>query len=147
VARADRGAPDALDVAVRALRSRDRSASELAARMDERGVTPAARDDALERLRSLGYVDDARYARSRAAALAARGAGDRLIVDDLERRGVAAELVQDAVALLEPELRRANAVVARRGASMGTVRYLAAKGFGEDVIEGVVAALPGDRLG
>jgi hypothetical protein len=37
--------------------------------------------------------------------------------------------------------------VDERGQSLRTVRYLAGKGFGEETIEGVIAALPADRLG
>lgn len=130
---------DAVQTALRALRSRDRTAAELDARLRERGVAEHDRHDALEALARAGYVDDERFAHARAAALAARGSGDALIRDDLERRGVAAELVEAALSGLEPERLRAEAVVSRRGTGPKTGRYLAARGFAGDVVAAAVA--------
>ena len=72
-------------------------------------------------------------------ALAERGSGDALIRDDLERRGIAAELVEAAIESLQPEPERLARIVERRGRSAKTVRYLAARGFGEEVLAGLVA--------
>ena len=129
----------AFETAVSALRRRDRSAAELAARLDARGVARAERARTLETLGRAGLVDDERVARTRAVALAERGSGDALIRHDLEERGIAAEVVEAALAALLPESARAAAIVARRGASLRTARLLAARGFGEDAIESVVA--------
>jgi regulatory protein len=131
--------PDAVETALRALRSHDRTAAELDARLAQRGVDEAARVEALETLERIGYVDDERVARTRAERLAERGSGDALIRDDLERRGIAAELVEAALAAIEPELERAARILERRGPGVKTARYLAAKGFGEDALQGVVA--------
>lgn len=131
--------PDAVETALRALRFRDRTTAELDARLEQRGVGEAEREQALETLERIGYVDDERFARGRAERLAERGSGDALIRDDLERRGVAAEIVESALAELEPERSRAARIVERRGPGDKTVRYLAAKGFGEDALEGIVA--------
>ena len=110
---------DALEEAFRALRSRDRSAAELETRLERRGVGEAEREQALETLERIGYVDDERFARSRAEQLAARGSGDALIRHDLEARGIAPEHVETALASLEPERERATriAAAARSGAS------------------------------
>jgi regulatory protein len=131
--------PDAVETALRALRFRDRSTAELELRLERRGVGAAERVEALETLERIGYVDDERFARSRAERLAERGSGDALIRDDLERRGIAVEVVEAALAGLEPECERAARIVERRGLGVKTARYLAAKGFGEDVLEGIVA--------
>jgi regulatory protein len=130
---------DAVELALRALRSRDRSAAELDARLSARGVGTEDRNAALETLARSGYVDDERLAHARAASLADRGSGDALIRADLEGRGIARELVEGAVGALEPEQERAERVVAERGAGGKTLRYLAARGFGEDALEAVVA--------
>jgi len=129
-----------LDLAMRALRVHDRSAAELEARLEQRGVGEAERAQALETLERIGYVDDERFARMRAKRLAERGAGDALIRDDLERRGLAADLVELALGELEPERERAARIVERRGSSVKTARYLASRGFGEDALDGIVAA-------
>jgi regulatory protein len=131
--------PDAVQTALRALRSRDRSAAELEQRLRERGVAEAERRDALETLERAGYVDDERFAHGRAAVLAARCSGDALIRDDLERRGVVPELVASALAALEPEPVRAARAVATRGAGPKTARYLAARGFGYEIVADAVA--------
>ena len=131
--------PDAVETALRALRFRDRTTAELDARLEQRGVGESEREQALETLERIGYVDDERFARSRAERLAERGSGDALIRDDLERRGVAAEIVDAVLSELEPERERAAQIVQHRGPGDKTARYLAAKGFGEDVLESVVA--------
>jgi len=86
-------------------------------------------------LTNAGAVDDERFARSRARALANRGAGDSLVRHDLETRGIAAEAVEAAIESLEPEHVRAARLCARRGAGPKTARYLARKGFSDDAIE------------
>jgi regulatory protein len=130
---------DALEIAVRALRARDRTVAELETRLAERGVGDAERSDAIETLARAGFLDDGRVACARAAALADRGAGDALIRADLVQRGVAAELVEEALGALEDESTRAQRVLARRGRSPKTVRYLASRGFGEETLEEIVA--------
>ena len=130
---------DAVEVALRALRVRDRTAAELDSRLAERGLDAAEREDALERLERAGYVDDGRFARLRAEQLAGRGSGDALIRHDLETRGVAGEHVDAALDTLEPERERAARIVARRGSGPKTTRYLASRGFGEDALAVAVA--------
>lgn len=61
--------------------------------------------------------------------------------------GVADDLVETALAELEPELERARSIVFRRGASAKTARYLHGKGFSDDVVADVVAGRDGDELG
>jgi SOS response regulatory protein OraA/RecX len=142
-----RGSPDPVELACRALRTRDHSAASLDARLERRGIGAEDRAAAVARVVELGYVDDARFALGRALTLAERGAGNLLVADDLERHGIAAELVTEAIAALEPELDRARVIVARRGATAKTARLLAARGFGSDTVEGVIAAAAGDALG
>ena len=136
----------ALGTALQALRHRDHTASTLEARLSARGVAPRERARALETLADAGLVDDARVARSRAAALAERGCGDSMIRDDLERRGVGAELVEEALAALEPERERARAL-ATSGDGVRALRSLAAKGFSEDSLEPLIASLDAEALG
>ena len=129
----------AIEAAVRALRVRDRSAAELDERLRAREICDDARREALETLERVGYLDDARFARSRAAALAARASGDALIRHDLEGRGVAADDVDAALEALEPERVRAERVIAERGGGTRTARYLASRGFDADAVASAVA--------
>ena|SRR5687768_14978802 len=130
---------DAFEVAVRALRAADRTAAELDERLERKGVPAHEREEALERLGRLGYLDDERVARTRAAQLAARGSGDAFIRDDLERRGIGAEEVEQALAELEPEPERAARIAVERGVSPKTARYLASRGFAGDTVAALVA--------
>lgn len=129
----------ALRAATGALRHRDRSVAELAERLEQRGVAAADRERTLQTLQRAGLVDDDRFAHGRARSLAARGSGDALIRDDLERRNVATEAVDAALASLEPEHVRAMQIASARGAGAKTARYLAARGFEEDAISAAIA--------
>jgi regulatory protein len=130
---------DALETALRALRARDRSARELDERLVARGFSAEERERALASLERTGLLDDVRFAEARARSLAARGAGDALIRHALNGAGIAADSVESALAGLEPEEERARRIVGRRGPGPRTARYLLAKGFARDVVEGVVA--------
>jgi SOS response regulatory protein OraA/RecX len=125
----------ALGVALRALRHRDYSRSRLEMRMAGRGTSAATRQDALETLERAGLVDDARVAGTRAQALAGRGYGDAAIRFALEGEGLAAEVVGEALATLDPEPERARRLLDERGRIPKTVRWLAAKGFDTATLE------------
>ena len=135
----------ALDVAARALRYRDHSRRSLEERLARRDVRPDARDAALAALERAGLVDDARVATARAGTLAERGYGDAAIRFDLERQGVAGELVEGAVAALVPERDRARRLVERRGADPKTARWLAGRGFDPVSVEDAMGPFAEDR--
>ncbi len=120
---------EALGVAVRALRHRDRSRQALDRRLAGRGASAAARAAALETLERAGLVDDARLASGRAEALAAAGYGDAAIRVKLETEGLDAALVDESIAALEPEAARARELLERRGGGPKALRWLAARGF------------------
>ncbi len=135
----ERRRAEARAAALRALRRRDHTAASLRARLAERGIAAAAREEALAALERAGLVDDERYAHGRAAALAARGCGDRMIRDDLARRGLGDELIEAALAGLEPEHERARRLAQTLGRSARTLRRLSARGFAEEALEPLVA--------
>jgi regulatory protein len=132
---------EATTAAARTLARRDVPARELEARLERRGVAPAERRETIERLERAGAVDDARFARARAAALASRGRGDEAIRHDLEARGVGPEAAAAAVDELEQETERARRVSQRLGGGLKAARALARRGFGEDAIEAAVRDL------
>jgi regulatory protein len=137
---------DAVEQALRALRHRERTVGQVDAHLAERGFGEHEREAAIETLARTGLVDDRRFAESRAATLARKGAGDALIQHDLDAAGVDREIVEDVLATLDDEATRARQVVERRGASARTVRYLVAKGFPVDVARTVVAESMADAL-
>jgi regulatory protein len=89
----------AVDLSYRALGQRDRTVAELRAYLERKRVEPEAIEHAVAELQAAGYLDDARYA--------ARFAEDKRTLErwgserielDLRRRGVAADLIDAAVA-------------------------------------------------
>lgn len=137
----------ARDTAVRAVARRDHSRASLEARLERAGVRPRERGDTLAAAERAGLVDDARFAASRAQALGARGSGDLLVLEDLERHGIDERAARAALESLEPEPVRAAQIAAARGLSARTLRHLAARGFSEEALEGLVAELESRALG
>lgn len=124
----------ALSEATGALARRDYSAGALEDRLERRRIAPAERRRALETLQRAGYVDDERFGMARARALAERGAGDAAIRADLERQRLTDASIEKALAGLEPEARRAERILEARGHVPETLRRLARKGFGEELL-------------
>lgn len=128
---------DPIDIAARALAHRDRPRAEIAERLARAGIGDEAQEEALETLERLGYVDDARFAHSRAGSLAARGYGDDYIRHDLATKGVGFDAADEAIAALVPERDRAVELADRLGRTPKTAAHLARKGFGPDALEGL----------
>jgi regulatory protein len=144
---ADAGRRDALDRAARALAKRDHSAASLRAKLDRAGIPERAQSEALDMLARAGYLDDGRFARDRAAHLAARGYGDEWIRADLEGQGVAADAVESALEQLELEAARARNEADRLGGGLRAARALARRGFSEESLEPLVAQDPEPGVG
>jgi len=130
---------EALSRATRALARRDHSAASLRLKLDRAGIPAPARDEALAALTRAGYLDDGRFARDRAAHLAARGYGDERIRADLASQGVSPETVEPALAELVPERERALLEAAKLGGGLRAARVLARRGFAEESLEPLVA--------
>jgi SOS response regulatory protein OraA/RecX len=126
---------EALAASTKALRHRDLSTQRLEQRLERHAVPPAERARTVETLTRAGLLDDARFARGRARALAARGYGDAAIRFDLERQGIDAEVADEALAELRPERERALQVAAGADSAARAARLLARRGFGEEAIE------------
>jgi regulatory protein len=135
--------PDPIEIAARALQHRDRSRRQLDERLARAGVDELERVAALETLERVGYVDDARYAGSRAAELADRGYGDDAIRHLLEQDGIPAAAAAAALDELDPERERAARLVARLGHGPKTASQLSRKGFGDDAVEAAAAEVGG----
>jgi regulatory protein len=133
--------------ALRLLRHRDRSRAQIEGELEARGVEEPAREAALATLERTGLVDDRRFAEHRARTLAERGAADALIRHDLVGAGLDRDVVADALSLLEPEAERAGRIVERRGSSPKTARYLAGKGFPDEIVRAIIARAGDEALG
>src|SRR5205809_499617 len=77
----------------------------------------------------------ARVGVARAQELAGRGFGDAAIRFSLEGEGLTAEIVDDALASLDPEPERVQGLLDARGRTLKTLRWLAAKGFDAAALE------------
>ncbi|MGP1394440.1 MAG: regulatory protein RecX [Inquilinaceae bacterium] len=96
----------------------------------DRDEGAAAVADIVRRFTASGLLDDARYAQAQTASLARRGRSSRLIRATLTDKGVAAGLIDDALAALaeeqgDPDLAAAMALARRR--RLGPYRDAAAR--------------------
>jgi len=112
--------------ALKIIAGRAQSTGELREKLRLRAERAADVDDAMARLKELGYLDDKRFAESFAAA---RLSNDRLgssrVIQDLRRRRVASGLAEttvqktyenvDEVALIEDWIRRKYRMTTREG--------------------------------
>jgi regulatory protein len=89
----------ALDCAFRALARRDHSIAELERKLRERKISEPAAAAVIARLEESGYLDDRRFAErwAEAAVRNGRGYGVRLR-QDLSRRGVSREIIEEVLA-------------------------------------------------
>jgi regulatory protein len=83
--------------ALRALARRAHARFDLRRRLLQKQHPPAAIDAALERLTTVGLLDDARFAVDYAAAKARRGRGPARLVHDLQSQGIDRRVAEDAV--------------------------------------------------
>jgi regulatory protein len=87
------------DRALGMLAARGRSAAELRRRLLMRGARPEHAEAAVERLRAAGFLDDAEFARQVARSrVAGRGDSRRRVAQVLAQKGVARDVVDEAVA-------------------------------------------------
>jgi regulatory protein len=95
---------NALQAALRLVASRPRSERELRDRLRRRGFAETAVDAAAGRLRELGYLDDAAFARFWTETRQAfRPSSQRLVASELRRKGIASETAQEATAEISDE--------------------------------------------
>ena len=134
--------------ALRLLSGREHSRVELERKLAEHEQEPGQLHRTLDELQAKGFIDDSRVAESvlhrRAAKL-----GSGRIRQELQGKGLDGELVTQALARLKAtELERAREVWQRKfgtppadAAARGKqARFLAARGFGGEVIRRVLAA-------
>ena len=136
---------EAVAAGARVLARRDHSEQAVRDALERKGIREPDREEALTTLRRHGALDDERFAHARAAALAGRGLGDAAIAFRLRRYGIEQESIEPALAALEPERDRAVRLVARRGATARTARWLAARGFAPESIEAAIGGIADDE--
>jgi regulatory protein len=107
----------AVDLAYKAVGRRERTVAELRTCLERKRVEPAAIEQAVEELSAAGVLDDARYAHRYAEdKRELEQWGSERIARDLQRRGIAADLIDAAVSDRErdAELKTAVLLLERR---------------------------------
>ncbi|MGA9761347.1 MAG: RecX family transcriptional regulator [Gaiellaceae bacterium] len=128
---------EALANATRMLARRPLSRALLEERLEKKGIAPVAREEAVEALEQAQYLNDRSYALERARSLAERSYGDAAVRYILEQERVGSELVEEAIAALEPELERARAIARSIPDRKRLLGRLARRGFDSETIEQV----------
>ncbi len=133
---------------VRLLSARERTAADLRTRLARKGFPPSAIEASLERAIALGYVDDLRAARARAAKILAKGVARALTEQKLRDGGVPSRVVSEVMTEAPEDRVLAQTALARRfrsrlPSSERAARFLAGRGFDPDLIEDVVRTLAG----
>jgi regulatory protein len=85
------------DAALRILRGAGQSAAGLQRKLERRGYSAEAAADAVRRCADAGYINDAAMAASVAARHRRAGHGRARVAADLKAKGVAAELITEAL--------------------------------------------------
>jgi regulatory protein len=85
------------DAALRILRGAGQSSASLQRKLERRGYSAGSAGEAVRRCAAPGYVDDAAMAASVAARHRRAGHGRARVAADLRAKGVAAELITDAL--------------------------------------------------
>lgn len=151
------------DRAVGMLASRARAAKELERALVRKGEPVDLARAAVERLVSVGYLDDAVYARQFVRArVASAGLSRRRLQAELARRGVAREIADQAIAdvladervddvgVLERLAERKLRLLARQPPDVQRRRlyaFLARRGYGSEEVRGVVERMVGEPRG
>ena len=146
----------ATSAALALLAHRPRAAREVRDRLRQKGYSGGAIDAAVTRLEGWNYLDDAAFARAWVENRAAhKPRGERLLAQELRRKGVAAETVAETIAAAELdeagaalELARAK-VRAYAGLEPAVARrrlgaYLGRRGYGYDVVGPVLERVFGE---
>jgi len=148
----------AVRTALRSLERRPFARRDLSRRLVRKGHPAEAVEAALDRVDTMGLLDDAAFAEQYAQSKARRGQGPRRLLHDLRGLGVADEVASEAVRLTFPPGYDLGPVVqqlaSKRAAQLGQLApavkrrrllaYLARRGFGGsealEAVKGVVAA-------
>ena len=97
--------------AYRLLALRPHSEKELEKKLREKGFPAVVIKETLEKLHDLKYLNDASFAKGLARNLAANKLwGNRKIIASLQEKGIAAQLIDDAIAAARQEIPEEDAI-------------------------------------
>jgi regulatory protein len=138
---------DVFECALRFLDYRPRSAAEARDHLISRGYSATAVATTLEKLRSLSYLDDEKFARNWAVSkFISRGYGPKRIEQELRSRGIREALIRDVLReICDPgsEAERARSLLEKKFASQKladptvvrrAIGFLQRRGYSSEVI-------------
>jgi regulatory protein len=132
----------AFERAVKLLAGRPKTRARLEQALLAKGHGAEEVAQALARAAELGYLDDRRYAETRARAALAEGRAPRAVVHKLEAEGVDAAVAEAAVGEAtegyDPKDAARALLKRRKLTGLKAARFLAGRGFAEDVVRSVV---------
>jgi SOS response regulatory protein OraA/RecX len=131
---------EALTKATRMLARRPLPRALLEERLEQNGIAPVVREEAVGVLEQAHYLNDRAYALDRAQGLAERGHGDTAVRHVLEQERLASDLIEEALTALEPELERARAIARAVPDRRKLLGRLARHGFDPDTVEQIAEA-------
>ena len=149
----------AYDRALNLLAFRARSARELQRRLVQKGVTTERADRVIAKLREVGLIDDADFARQITRSKMAAGASRRRVHQELFKRGVPREVADEAVEQVVEEEGLSDAdsierIARKKWRSLVSLdeltrrrrlfAFLARRGFDSDEVSRVVRQLAGE---
>ena len=144
----------AKEKALRLLDYRPRSSKEIERGLAKAGFAEEVVEETLRRLEELGLIDDLQFARMWIKHR--RAMGKTRIKWELRQKGVSNDVVKEALSEVDPETEYQSAVGAarsrwerdkdpdQRARRRKLAAYLQRKGFGWDVINGVLNELSGE---
>ena len=104
----------AFNKAVDLLSRRDHARGELLTKLKQKGFADGA-EQALEKLESYGYIDDRRFAQNYANELIRlKGFGKRRIVQELFKKGVSRDIIDEVVSELEFDIESLVSIIERK---------------------------------
>jgi regulatory protein len=141
---------------LRLLTYRPRSEREVRQRFAQRGATAELADDAVERLRDAGLIDDTAFAQAWVdSRRRASPRGDRLLRQELAGKGVARQVITETLESGETDaLRLAQAAAAKKARTLSgqpepdfsrkLTDFLLRRGFDYEIVSAVVRRFSGD---
>ncbi|MCA0361860.1 MAG: recombination regulator RecX [Armatimonadetes bacterium] len=136
----------ALAHALKMLEKSARSIAEIERALRDRGHEDGEVQEVIEKLRSYGYLDDQGVAAmEKERTIDRQKYGKGRLIQRLEQRGIEGDAISDQLETLtdEAELSRAMAAIEQRdparSQAVGKIaRWLAGRGFDEEIIEGAL---------
>ncbi|MBS1704483.1 MAG: RecX family transcriptional regulator [Armatimonadetes bacterium] len=135
---------NALALALKKLQSGDRLEQEIRDLLATENFSEDVQNEVISSLQNWSLLNDSRTAGNRTEILQRRGYGKLKILEDLERRGAPPDVLASVDSLCEPDVEVETARKALSGKNRSKIqaaRFLASRGFEQEVIEQVIENL------